>query len=196
MTEAVEGAADNPRRAVPMAFLSFIYKHGIWIAVPAFILSVILLVRCITGVIHAERQTRLASLPLLDRQEIEFNETGSVILCMEGPMLSRRFANLEYNLTGPDGRTVQSRPVLFRWATSGLKKATLELRVYEIAQPGRHLFEIGGLGAERPSDAEHSMVFTRPHMAQSIAYVLGIVFAAAMTIGSLVLFLMRLAGVK
>ena len=179
-----------------MAFLSFIYKYGIWISVPAFILSVILLVRCITGVIHAERETRLVSLPLLDRQEVEFSETGSVILCMEGPMLSRRFAHLEYGLTGPDGRAVQSRPVLFRWATSGLKKATLELRVYGISQPGRHLFEIRGLGDERPSDAEHRMVFTRPHMARSIAFVLGIVFSAAMTIGSLVLFFMRLVGVR
>lgn len=179
-----------------MAFLSFIYKYGIWIAVPAFILSAILLVRCITGVIQTERQTRLFSLPLLDRQEIEFNETGSVVLCMEGPMLSRRFANLEYGLTGPDGRAAQSRPVLFRWATSGLTKATMELRVYEIAQPGLHRFEIRGLGEERPADAEHRMVFTRPHMAQSLACVLGIVFSAMLTIGSLVLFLMRVAGVK
>jgi len=179
-----------------MAFLSFIYKYGIWISVPAFILSVILLVRCITGVIQTEKQTRLVSLPLLDRQEVEFNETGSVILCMEGPMLSRRFAHLEYGLTGPDGRAVQSRPVLFRWATSGLTKATLELRVYGIAQPGRHLFEIRGLGDDKPSDAEHRMVFTRPHMARSVACVLGIVFSAAVAIGSLVLFLMRLAGVK
>mgnify|MGYP000027884412 CR=1 FL=1 len=40
------------------------------------------------------------------------------------------------------------------------------------------------------------MVFTRPHLAQSIAYVPGIVFATAMTIGSPVLFPMRLVGVK
>lgn len=179
-----------------MAFLSFIYKYGIWISVPAFILSVILLVRCITGVIQTERQTRLVSLPLLDRQEVEFNETGSLVLCMEGPVLSRRFANLEYDLTGPDGREVRSRPVLFRWSESGFSKAIMDLRVYEIAQPGRHFFVIRGLGDERPSDAEHRMVFTRPHMARSMAYVLGIVFSAAMTIGSLVLFLMRIAGVK
>ena len=179
-----------------MAFLSFLYKYGIWISVPVFVLSVLLLVRCITGVIKAEKETRLVSLPLLDRQEIDFALEGSVVLCMEGPMLSRRFANLEYGLTGPDGRVVRSRPVLFRSSTSGLSKAIMELRVYEIAQPGRHVFEIRGLGDEKTSDAEHRMVFTRPHLARSMAYVIGIVFSAMLTIGSLVLFLMRVVGVK
>ena len=179
-----------------MAFLSYLYKYGIWISVPVFILSVLLLVRCITGVIKAEKETRLVSLPLLDRQEIDFAVEGSLVLCMEGPILSRRFANLEYELTGPDGRAVQSRPVLFRSSTSGFSKAIMELRVYEIAQPGRHVFEIRGLGDERPSDAEHRMVFTLPHLARSMAYVLGIVFSAMLTIGSLVLFLMRVVGVK
>jgi len=179
-----------------MAFLSYLYKYGIWISVPVFILSVLLLVRCVTGVIKAEKETRLVSLPLLDRQEIDFAVEGSVVLCMEGPILSRRFANLEYELTGPDGRAVRSRPVLFRSSTSGFSKAIMELRVYEIAQPGRHVFEIRGLGDERPSDAEHRMVFTLPHLARSMAYVLGIVFSAMLTIGSLVLFMMRVVGVK
>jgi hypothetical protein len=40
------------------------------------------------------------------------------------------------------------------------------------------------------------MVFTLPHLARSMAYVLGIVFSAMLTIGSLVLFLMRVVGVK
>ena len=179
-----------------MAFLSYLYKYGIWISVPVFILSVLLLVRCVTGVIKAEKETRLVSLPLLDRQEIDFAVEGSVVLCMEGPILSRRFANLEYGLTGPDGRVVRSRPALFRSSTSGFSKAIMELRVYEIAQPGRHVFEIRGLGDERPSDAEHRMVFTLPHLARSMAYVIGIVFSAMLTIGSLVLFLMRVVGVK
>ena len=181
---------------VYMAFLSFIYKYGIWISVPVFILSVLLLVRCITAVIHTEEETRLLSVPLLDRQEVYVAVDGSVVLCMEGPVLSRRFANLEYELTGPDGRAVPSRPVFLRWSTSGFSKAIKELRVYDIAQPGRHVFEIRGLGDERPSDAEHRMVFTRPHLARSMAYVLGIVLSAALAIGSLVLFLMRIAGVK
>lgn len=199
--EALKYPGQAPRfwcivRQVTMAFLSFIYKYGIWISVPVFILSILLLVRCIAAVIHTEEETRLLNVPLLDRQEIDFAVDGSVVLCMEGPVLSRRFANLEYELTGPDGRAVRSRPVLFRWSTSGFSKAIMEIRVYDIAQPGRHVLEIRGLGDERPSDAGHRMVFTRPHLARSMACVLGIVLSAGLAIGSLVLFLMRIAGVK
>ena len=177
-----------------MAFLSFIYKHGIWISIPAFIFFVILLIICITGVVRTGRQARLLSVPLVDRQEIEFIEVGRVVLCMEGPILSRRFAKLEYELTGPDGVSAKSRPVLFRASTTSLTKAKMELRVYEVTHLGRHIFQIRGLGGEKPSDAEHRMVFTRPNLARSMAYVIGIVFASIFTIGSIVLFFMRLVA--
>jgi hypothetical protein len=59
-----------------MAFLSVIYKHGIWISIPAFIFFVILLIICITGVVRTGRQARLLSVPLVDRQEIGFIEVG------------------------------------------------------------------------------------------------------------------------
>ncbi|SEM07326.1 hypothetical protein SAMN04489760_103195 [Syntrophus gentianae] len=179
-----------------MEFLSFVYRYGLWISAPAFILAVLLLVRCIIGVIRTGREARLLSVPLTGRQEVEFFETGRVVLCMEGPILSRRFAKLKYELTGPDGRAVKNRRILFRMTTSGFKKAIMELRVYDIAIPGRHVFEIRGLEGEKPRDAEHRMVFTRPHRARSMAYTFGIIFAAFFTILSLVLFLMRLVGVE
>jgi hypothetical protein len=177
-----------------MAFLSVIYKHGIWISIPAFIFFVILLIICITGVVRTGRQARLLSVPLVDRQEIEFIEVGRVVLCMEGPILSRRFAKLEYELTGPDGVSAKSRPVLFRASTTSLTKAKMELRVYEVTHLGRHIFQIRGLGGEKPSDAEHRMVFTRPNLARSMAYVIGIVFASIFAISSTVLFFMRLVA--
>jgi hypothetical protein len=179
-----------------MAFLSFIYKYGIWISIPAFIFFVILLIICITGVVRTGRHARLLSVPLVDRQEIEFIEAGRMVLCMEGPILSRRFSKLEYELTGPDGVSAKSRPVLFRASTTGLTKAKMELRVYEVTHPGRHIFQIRGLEGEKPSDAEHRMVFTRPNLARSMAYVIGIVFASIFTIGNIVLFFMRLVDVS
>jgi hypothetical protein len=179
-----------------MAILSLIYKYGIWISVPAFIFFVILLVICITNVVRTGRQARLFSVPLLDQQEIEFTNAGRVVLCMEGPMLSRRFAKLKYELTGPDGMAVKSRFVLFRATTTGLTKARMELKVYEIAFPGRYVFEIRGLEGERPSDSEHQMVFMRPHLAHSMVYVIGIVFTSIFIIVSIVLFFLQLLNVS
>jgi hypothetical protein len=179
-----------------MAFLSFIYKYGIWISIPAFIFFVILLIMCITGVVRTGKQARLFSVPLVDRQGIELTEAGSVVLCMEGPILSRRFAKLEYELTGPDGLTVKGRPVLFRASTTGLTKARMELEVYEVSHPGRYVFQIRGLEGEKPTDAEHQMVFTRTNLARSMIYVMGIIIGGIFTIGSIVLFFLRLLGVS
>jgi hypothetical protein len=171
---------------------SFVSRYGVWISIPAFVLSVFSLVLCITGVVRTVRRAWLFSVPLVERQEIEFADAGTVVLSMEGPMLSRRFAGLEYEIAGPYGMAVQGRRALFRARTTGFTKARMELRVYEITHPGRHIFSIRGLGSERPSDAEHRMVFTRPHLRYSMAYVVGIVFAGMFTIGSIVLFFLSL----
>jgi hypothetical protein len=181
---------------IRMVFLSFVYKYGIWISIPVFFFSVILLIMSITGVIRTGRRAELLSVPLVERQEIEFTEPGRVVLCMEGPILSRRFAKLEYQLTGTDGVTAKNRPVLFRARTTGFTKAKMELRVYEIAHPGRYVFQILGLGGEKPSDSEHRMVFKRPNRARTIAYIIGIIVGAIFTILSIALFFLRLLKVE
>ena len=91
---------------------------------------------------------------------------------------------------------VKSRFALFRATTSGFSKARMEYKVYEIACPGRHLFRIRGLVDDKPSDAEHCIVFMRPHLGRSMMYVLGIVFASIFTIGCIVLFFLRFFDVE
>jgi len=178
-----------------MTILTSIYQYGIYLGIAGFTLGGSLLGYCIYGVVRTMRQARLFGVPLVDRQEIEFVETGRVVLCMEGPLLSRRFAHLEYDLTGPDGMAAKSRSALLRARSSSFTKARLELRVYDIACPGRYVFQIRGLEGAKPSDGEHEMVFTRPHFLRSMVYLLGIVLGACLTIGSIVLFFLRLASV-
>jgi len=178
-----------------MTILTSIYQYGISLGIAGFILCGFLLGYCIYGVVRTMRQARLFSVPLVDRQEIDFVEAGRVVLCMEGPLLSRRFAHLEYNLTGPDGMAAKSRIALLRARSSNFTKARMELRVYDIARPGRYVFQILGLEGAKQSDGEHKMVFTRPHLLRSMLYLLGIVLAACLTIGSIVLFFLRLASV-
>jgi hypothetical protein len=179
-----------------MAFLSFIYKHGIWISIPAFVLSLILLILSIIGVVQTGRDARLFSVPLVERQEIEFTETGKVVLCMEGPILSRRFVKLEYEITGPDGVVVKRRPLLFRASTTGFTKARMELETFKVTHPGRHVFQIRGLEGGKPSDAQHQMVFTRTNLARIMMYVVGIIIGGIFTIGSMVLFFLRLLNIS
>jgi hypothetical protein len=80
--------------------------------------------------------------------------------------------------------------------TSGWSASSIQLKVFEIERPGLHVLRIKGLGGAQPGDAKHRIVFMRPHLARSVAYVAGIVFCAGLVIGSLLLFLWRLPGVR
>lgn len=81
--------------------LAFVYRHGAWIAVPAFAAGVYLLVQCIGGMIRSGREAQLFAVPLADSQQVAFAEPGKVVLQMEGPLFSRRMVGLKYALLGP-----------------------------------------------------------------------------------------------
>lgn len=59
-----------------MSILAYIYRNGLWISVPLFILSAALLAYFILNVIRVVKQAHLRSVPLLEQQEIEFSEEG------------------------------------------------------------------------------------------------------------------------
>ncbi len=178
-----------------MPLHAYTCQYGLWILGSVFCGSVLLLIRCIKGALRTISASRLCAVPLCDRQEIHFPEAGKVVLAMEGPLLSRRFAKLDYTLIGPDGADVSGRRVLIRLRTTGLSSATMDLKVFDLARPGPHLFLISGLGGALPDDAAHHMIFSRPHRRRLLLVVLGIVLSSACLIGSLVLLLLRLLGI-
>jgi hypothetical protein len=137
-------------------------------------------------------QAHILSVSLLDQQDIEFAEAGRVVLCIEGPRFTRRFAHLHYELSAYDGTRLRGRTIWFRLLTSGVSKVRLELKSYQIPQPGRYRLWIQGLGTGWTADAKHRIVFMRPHLARSIGYIIGILLAGGLLIGSIVLFFLRL----
>jgi hypothetical protein len=174
-----------------MTFLSYIYRNGLWIAVPLFLISAALLGFFILNVIRAVKQAHLLSVPLLEQQEIEFAEAGRVVLCTQGPLLSTRFAKLDYELTG-DGVPIEGRTTWFHSKTSGFSWVRMEMKAYKLPRPGRYILRIEGLQPRSTPDSEHQIVFMKPHLARSIAYVIGIVLTGLLFIGSIVLFFGRL----
>jgi len=174
-----------------MSVLSYVFENASWIAPPLFLLSLTLLFVFIRNVIVTVKQARLVSLPVAAMQEIDFTEKGRVVLCTEGPLLSTRFGGLTYELTLL-GRPVESRPSLFRARTSGLSTARTEMRYFELPVRGRYVLSIEGLASNAAPDAEHRIVFMRPHLARAMVSVIGIVLASVCSIGTLVLFFLRL----
>ena len=94
----------------------------------------------------------------------------------------------------PDGALypvkVWSEEVRFDLARTDQNRLELALQF-----ANRRMAEIQNqLAAGEAPDADHRIVFMRPHLARSIARVIGIVLASMLLIGSVVLFLGRLLG--
>ena len=168
----------------------------LWIAPPLMCLGVLLLGLCIRNVIRLVKEAKILSAPLVEQQAVDFREAGKVILCLEGPQLTTRFARLSYELSTDEGAPVEGRTAWFRAKTTGASWVRMELRSYEIPQPGRYVLRVEGLGEPQERDANHRLVFMRPHLYPSIGYIIGIILSFAVFVVSLVFFCQRLLEKK
>ncbi len=71
----------------------------------------------------------------------------------------------------------------------------MEIKRYRIPRPGRYILRIKGLDPGITPDSEHQIVFMKPHLAKSVAYVIGIVLGGLVFVGSIVLFFLRLSKI-
>jgi hypothetical protein len=179
-----------------MAFLEFIWRYGVWVAVPAFFLALFMLGWCIWSMIRIERASQLARFPLAERQTVVFKEPGRAMLCVEGPLLTTRFGRLCYELLGENGVPVSGRGFLFRQTTSGITTVRRAERLFDFPRAGNYTLVVSGLGEPKAGDERHALSFKRPFLHWALLCILGIILSAGLTIGSLVLFLMKLVGVE
>jgi hypothetical protein len=178
--------------AIAKSTLSLLYRNMLWIAPPLMCISVLLLVLSIRNVIRLVKDAKVLSIPVVERQTIDFREAGKVVLCLEGPLFTTRFAHLDYELSTDEGAPVEGRTAWFRAKTTGASWVRMELRSYEIPQPGRYVLRVRGLGEPQERDAAHRLVFMRPHLFPSVGYTIGITLSALVFIASLVFFCQRL----
>ena len=148
----------------------------------------------IRSVVRLVKESKVLNLPLVEQQSIVLPETGTLVLCAEGPRFSRRFAGLDYELSTEYGVPVAGRTAWFHARTSGVSAARTEVRVYEIPHPGRFALRVLQLGAAQERDVQHRLVFVKPHLGKTVAYVIGITLSSCLFIVSLVFFLLRLTG--
>ncbi len=175
--------------------IAVVYRHWIWIGPPLMVAALVALVVLIQGTVAMVRSSVLLRVPLAESQEVRFQELGPVALAVEGPQGTTRFAGVSFELTSLSGEPLPGRPVLLRTRSTGFSRTRLELMRFDLPFSGGYLLHMSGLGAPREKDATHAVVFTRPHRAETIALVVGIVLASAVLIASLVFFVMRLVGV-
>jgi len=157
-----------------------------WLFAPVACLAVVSLVYCIRGLVRLLKRSRIVSVPLQAEQEVNFAEDARVVLCIEGPLFTRGFARLTYELSAPDGTIVKGRPALFRSRTSGLSTVRMESHVFALPVPGTYRLRINGLGESAAPDPRERIVFMRPHLGRSIGFIIGIVLSGGLFITGLV----------
>ncbi len=175
-----------------MSAWSFFYRYGLWITAPLFCVGAVLLAFFIVQLVRLGDRMRISSVPLVEQQDIEFMDTGPVVLCVEGPLLTRRFSGLTFELLTGDGIPVEGRRCWFRASSSSFSRVRTEWQTHEISYRGRYILRIRDLGAPRPSDPKHRIVFMKPHLPQTFGYIIGILLSSGLCIVSLVFFLLRL----
>jgi hypothetical protein len=161
-----------------------------WLLAGLFVLALAALVALIRAVLRTLRTARLCSVPLRVHQDIEFPAAGRALLCMEGPRFTPRFRKLRFDLRLPGGPALAGQRILFRTVTSGIAKARVSLRSFDLPYSGRYQLDIHGLAPADIDTPQHSVVFMRPHFARSLLLIVGIVCASGLAIASLVFLLM------
>jgi hypothetical protein len=177
-----------------MAVLDLLYRNGLLLSVPSFCLGAALLGRSILSIIRTVGTAELARLPLAEKQTVTLNQAGPVVLCVEGPRMATRFSGLSYELAAENGAFVRLRTTWFHATTSGFSTVRREERRLDIPGPGNYTLRVSGLGTAEEGDANLHLVFVKPHSIVIVLYILGIILSAGLTVGSLVLFILRLAG--
>lgn len=177
-------------------FFSIFYKYALGITAPFIPIGLMLLGFFILRVLKILKNAHLFRVPLLAEQTIEFPEAGRVILCGQGPRITRRFWRLSYALSTKDGHPIHGSARLFRAQTTGFTWSRRELRSFDIVQPGQYCLQVHGLGPAQPRDADHWLVFMRPHLLRTMGCVIGMIFSSGLFLVSLVFFLLKLLGVE
>jgi hypothetical protein len=176
-----------------VSFSHSLYQHWSWIGILAMAASAAMLAWLIRGLVAVIRRAHLFRVPLAETQEVRFAEAGPVVLWVEGPRFTTRFRHVGFALSNEYGERVDGRRILFRAQVSGVSTVRMSLIQYTIPRAGRYVLRLTGLGAVREGDTRHAIVFTKPHLAQTVACILGMILAFAVLIVSLVFFILRLS---
>lgn len=167
---------------------SFFEQHMPLFASISVVIGIMLMVWSIRSLLKMLKAAELARLPLKQKQELNFSVAGPVVLCVEGPLLTRRFSHLRFTLHTEYGATVPVKNHWYRVKSSGFSKVRLQLQTYQLPHPGRYQLHIESLGEAQPNDAMHAIVFAKPHLAANVGYILTMVLALWLLIGGIVLF--------
>ncbi len=162
--------------------------------VPGAIIGAVLLAGAIRGLVRALRVETLARLRVVAEQPFTLPAPGPVVLHVEGPLGTTKFAALDFTVIGPDGAARPTHAIVFRRNSTTLGGTTqLALRRFDGSSAGSHALRIGGIDPGTDYDG-CAILLTRPTGALLPLWIAGTVAGALLLLGGLVGSILLLAA--
>jgi hypothetical protein len=156
------------------------------LSIGAMLLGAVLLYFSITNTLKLLRESEVTRVPAAAETTVPFSAPGTYVLHVDQPrfnmaMLGAKFA-LRDEATGTD---VRSSPVIFRTTVSGMSRASVSVRYFEIERAGAYRLLVTGI--DPGADVSRvQLIFTRPYAAPLTLLILGTVLGGMCLIGGLV----------
>lgn len=164
------------------------------LTVPGAVVGAMLLAVAVRGLVRGLRVDTLARLRVAAEQPFEITTPGPVVVTVEGPLGTTRFAALDFTVAAPDGRPLPTQMIVFRRNSTTLGGTTkLALRRFDARTAGTHALRIGGIDATTDY-ADCAVLLTTPTSALLPLWIVATVAGAMLLLGGLVGSILLLAG--
>ena len=163
-------------------------KYVWWWSLPLMVIGLLGLIAVIFQFVKMFRGARVCRIPLLETSEVEINRIGELFLLFEVPKFSSMTgSNLNYELFNQqrDDAPVELKPVANPLTMKSGQMRTFPVRVFQIAEPGKHLLKVSGFDPQEDYSV-CSLIISRPTHLKSFLFVLGIILTGMMFVGGLV----------
>lgn len=160
-------------------------SRWLFLTVPGFFLSAVLLALIIRSLLRTLSGAAVASVPVGKAQVFTVPEAGPYAVYIQGRLGTTDFAGLDYRVTDASGAGVPLDRVVFRSTTTSMSgRVTLQVRSFVAPAPGTYILDVSGLRSGAAPD--NRVIISRPVRGGMIAHILGLVAFGSLTIGSLV----------
>ncbi len=177
-----------------MTVLQYFWIHGLWLSVLMFCAGIAMLWWCVRTFFRVQQIAELARVPLTGRQVVSFDKPGRVLMRVEGIPMNPRPFRLSYHIIAEDGTFVASRPLMTGFTDTAFTSPLLGQWLYDIPRSGNYTLMVRGLEESRNVQVGCFLVFAWPSIYWSFLCLAGVLLSVGIAIGSLALFLVKLAN--
>ena len=160
-------------------------NRWIFISLPALLVALGVLAFSVRGLLGLLRGKTVSTDSLRPQQTIAIPSAGTYDISVSGRLGTTDFAGVDFQMRDEAGTAIPMRTVVMRASRTSMSgRSTLQLRKFDAPRPGNYVLTITGI--REGSDPGNTVVIGRPAGFALVGWILGIIFAGALLILSIV----------